>query len=375
MKLDGFDIFVIEVPCRADGSMRAERGVRSILVRLRDETGLQGWGESPVPAGAGPEGLDRARVTLREGILPALVEREFGNLESTSAAASAMLGEIPASAYDSFCGAELALLDLTGRRFRQSAGDILGPPRQPAIHYGGVITSGSEAVVKSMSLAFRRTGVRDVMLRVDGDLDRNLARLDIAREILGADVNLRINADGCWDPGDAATQLEAMAPYRLAGVEQPVPATDVDGLAAVTAIGACPVIARDNVVTTGDAIMLAARRACDGFSVSISRCGGLANAGSIHRIARDAGLECRMGADPSEVGIMAAAGRLFATRCEGIRWCECSPALAALAGYVTDPPPAPDPGQPAMASKGHGLGIRVLETMVDRYASQRFSVS
>jgi len=375
MRLDGFDIFVIEIPRLLQSPREPRRGVRTILVRVRDETGLRGWGESPTGAGADETSLDEARDSLRDVILPALTTFEFASLESVSVTTGAIMEEIPNSAFAAFCGAELALLDLMGRRLRRNAGDLLGPPRQPAAHYGGVISSGGEADVKLQAAALRRAAVRDVKLTVGNDLEGNLARLEIARQILGPDVELRVTADGCWDSGEAVRQLEAMLPFRLAAVEQPVPAADVDGLAAVTRAGVAPVVARDNVVTARDAKMLAARRACDGISVSISRCGGLANSTRIHRIARDAGLGCQLGVDAAEIGIVAAAGLMFATRCEGIRWCEFPPCLGALAESVTEPPLSPDLAEPAMAPKGHGLGVRVLEAVIDRCTSQRISVS
>ncbi len=375
MRLDGFDIFVIEVPCRTEGPPELSRGVRTILVRLRDETGLQGWGESPVGDGAEPDSLNTARDSLREVILPALATFEYGSLESVSVTVGELLEEVQNNSYAAFCGAELALLDLAGRRLRRSVGKILGPRRHPSVHYGGLISAEDDTVIRSQAAALRRAGVRDVKLRVGNDLAENLFRLDIARQILGPDVELRITADGRWDSAEAVRQLEAMMQFRLAGVEQPVPAADIDGLAAVTAAAIVPVIARDSVARAEDAMELAARRACDAISISISRCGGLVNASRIQSIARDAGLGCQLGADASEVGLVAAAGRLFAICREGIRWCEFAPSLSKMADCVIDPPLAPDLAEPSVSPRGPGLGIRVIEAAVHRYASQRISIS
>ncbi len=374
MKLEGFDIFVIDVPWRADGRDTSLPGSRSILIRVRDETGLYGWGESPVSAGASPAMLDQARDALREAILPAFAAREFGSFDAVADAAGALLEELPASAYPAFCGAELALLDLMGHRLRRSSGDVLGRPRQPVIHYGGLL-AGDDAAVTRQAAALRRTGIRDAKLIAAGDLATNLSLLDITRELLGEAVEIRVAPGGCWDAEEALDQLAAMAPFRLAGVEQPVPVADVDGLAAVTAAGIVPVIATGAVVTAEDAKNLAARKACDMFSISISRCGGLINAARIHRIARDAGLGCQLGADAAEAGLLAAAGRLFATRAEGVRWCEIAPGLPRLADSITEPPLVPDLAEPARALRGYGLGVRILESKMEQYVSQRISVS
>lgn len=375
MRLDGFDIFVVSVPRRASGPDDVHPGTRSILVRVRDETGLAGWGESPVGNGADADSVGNVRDSLRDVILPALAALDFDNLDSVVVNTAAILKCVPREAYPGFGGAELALLDLMGRRLRRSAGDAVGPVRIPELRYSGIIAGDDQADVKRLSFPLRRAGVRAVKLKVGVDLDRNLSLLDIVRQILGTEVELRIDVGGRWDRSEAIRQLEAMTSFRLAGVEQPVPASDIAGFIEVTAAGFAPIIARDGISTVGDAAELAARRACDTFSVTISQCGGLSNAARIHRIARDAGLGCQLGADDAEVGVLAAAGRLFATRCEGVRGCESSPCLARMDGAVTDIPTAPDLAQPTPAPKGYGLGIRVLEAAVEQYASQRISVS
>jgi len=375
MRLDGFDIFVIAVPRRAGGPGDVRRDTRSILVRVHDETGLSGWGESPVGNGADANNVEHVRDSLRDVVLPALAALEFDDLDSVGENTAAILKCVPREAYPGFCGAELALLDLMGRRLRRSAGDAVGPVRIPELRYSGIIAGDNRADVRSQSVPLRRAGVREVKLKVGVDLDRNLSLLDVVRQILGPEVELRIDVGGRWDRREATRQLEAMIPFRLAGVEQPVPASDIAGFAEITAAGFAPVIARDGISTVGDAVELAACRVCDTFSVNISQCGGLSNAARVHRVARGAGLGCQLGASEAEVGVLAAAGRLFATRSEGVRGCESSPCLARMAGAVTDIPAAPDLAQPTPAPKGYGLGIRILEAAVEKYASQRISVS
>ncbi|OYR45200.1 MULTISPECIES: mandelate racemase/muconate lactonizing enzyme family protein [unclassified Halorubrum] len=64
-------------------------------------------------------------------------------------------------------------------------------------------------------------------------LDADVERLRAVREALGDDVALRADANGAWDRSTAREALDRFAPLNLAYVEQPLPAEDLAGAAAL----------------------------------------------------------------------------------------------------------------------------------------------
>lgn len=367
MKLDRFEIRVIEIPMRiAVEHALAERTVaRNVIVAAFDETGLVGWGEScPRPYVTG-ETVEGARDCLRDDILPGLLGKEFDSLDEVSAGALAVLDTLRRDQQAAFCAAELALLDLAGRRFDVSAGEVVGAVTREQVQYTGVIAANSVPGVTKYATMLKQYGVAHAKVKTGADLDTNLALLDAAREVLGDSVELRIDANCAWDAKEAIRQLEIMEPFGLAGVEQPLAAGDLAGMQEVTAAGIVPVVADESVASVEDARRTVDMAACNVFNIRVSKMGGLSNAARIHRIAREGGLECQLGAQVGESGILSAAGRHYATRSDEVRWYEGSYDSVLLETAVTEPDITVGPGGRASAIVGPGLGVSPIAERLD----------
>jgi len=259
--------------------------------------------------------------------------------------------------------------------FEASAGEVLGPVRRETVHYTGVIAANSAGGVRKYAEMLKRFGAREVKLKVGADLDTNLQFLDITREVLGDDVELRIDANCAWDASEAIRQLQAMAAYRLTGVEQPLPGVDIAGMCEVTAAGITPVVADESLASLDDAHLLVDKRACDIFNVRVSKVGGLLNAGRIHRCAQDAGLQCQLGAQVGETGLLSAAGRHYGTRSENVRWFEGSYDSLLLETSITEPDITIGPGGRATAINEPGLGVTIVPERLEACTVQRISVA
>jgi len=74
--------------------------------------------------------------------------------------------------------------------------------------------------------AARARGIRTFKLKVGraGDMQGELERARIARQAIGPDGALRLDANGGWSPLQAAAALAALAPLRLELIEEPVAA-------------------------------------------------------------------------------------------------------------------------------------------------------
>lgn len=373
IRISGFDIVVIEIPLRGAADTRPAV-THNLLVAAHDETGYVGWGEACPRPGINGETLERARDTLRARILPGLLGLEFRSFDDIVSVLRHQLDSLRRDQLAGFCAAELALLDLAGQISLRSAGEVLGPVRRDLVHYDGVVDALDEAGLLRELLELRRQGVPRVKIRVTSDLDDNLRRLDTVRTILGDEVEVRIAAHRVWDTGEAMRQLDAMTGFHLAGVEQPLPGEDLDGMCELTAAGLMPVIADEAVSTVDDAARLIERGACDEFNLRLSLCGGLINAGRIHEVARAAGLACQLAAEHDQTGLLSAAGRQFVTRAEGVRWFEGSREGQLLDGSITAPDITTGPGGRARPLREPGLGVTALAESIAGFTCQRISL-
>jgi L-fuconate dehydratase len=76
-------------------------------------------------------------------------------------------------------------------------------------------------------------GFTHVKLKVGAMLDDDKRRCAIAREVLGDDFGIAIDANQVWDTAAAVTWIRELAPFRPAWVEEPTAPEDILGTAAI----------------------------------------------------------------------------------------------------------------------------------------------
>jgi L-fuconate dehydratase len=72
-----------------------------------------------------------------------------------------------------------------------------------------------------------------VKLKVGADRNEDIRRLKIAREVIGPDAKLMIDANQVWDVPQAIEWISELTPYDLYWVEEPTSPDDVLGHAAI----------------------------------------------------------------------------------------------------------------------------------------------
>ena len=101
--------------------------------------------------------------------------------------------------------------------------------------------------------AYVDRGFRDLKVRVAvGDFDADLRRIAALRERFGDSVKIAADANGQWEAGDALDKLQALAPYDLAYVEQPVPPGDWAAVDRLAERSPLPVMLDESVAAPGD---------------------------------------------------------------------------------------------------------------------------
>ncbi|GAA2751169.1 L-fuconate dehydratase [Amnibacterium kyonggiense] len=76
-------------------------------------------------------------------------------------------------------------------------------------------------------------GYRHLKLKVGADVEEDVRRLTIAREVVGWDVDLMIDANQVWDVPQAIEWMERLAPFKPLWIEEPTSPDDVLGHAAI----------------------------------------------------------------------------------------------------------------------------------------------
>ncbi|MFC7167626.1 dipeptide epimerase [Halospeciosus flavus] len=107
------------------------------------------------------------------------------------------------------------------------------------------------------------------------------------------DATIRVDANEAWSPREAVRKIEAIEPYDVEFVEQPVPAENHEGLRFVRERSPLPIAADESCITLEDVPRIAG--AADIANIKLMKCGGLREAKRMIHTARAHGLEVMLG--------------------------------------------------------------------------------
>jgi len=321
---------------------------------------VAGFGEGVPRAFVTGEVLSDSLTFIKEVLAPEILARKFHSAQGLIIAMEDLYKQTQAQRYPAaFCALETALLDAAGRTWEAPLSELIGPKLRESLVYSAVIPMMSPEQMSQIFNLVKMNHMRFVKLKVGTDTD--LETLKMARDQLGSEVDIRVDANSAWSPGEAIARLKEMAPYRISAVEQPVAKADFAGLRQVREAVPIQVIADESLCTEDDARRLIDLKACQIFNLRLSKCGGLGAAARIRRLADKAGILCQLGCHVGETSILSAAGRHFALTIPHLSYVEGSFSPYLLTRDVVAQPVVFNAGGLAFELTGPGLGIEVLE--------------
>ena len=124
-----------------------------------------------------------------------------------------------------------ALWDLKARLLDVSVADLLGRARQAIPAYGsGGFTSYSDAELRRQLSGWIEAGLPSVKMKVGANPAADVARVRSAREAIGPDAGLFVDANGAYDRQEAVAKSAAFADLGVSWFEEPVSSDDLAGL-------------------------------------------------------------------------------------------------------------------------------------------------
>jgi len=266
---------------------------RVVWVRLADADGVEGWGEADPSAYYG-ETADTVVAALArlEPVLPA----DPCDLESAEAA---MARTLPGDAA-ARVAVSAALHDLAGKRLGAPLWKLWGldPARAPRSSFTIGLAAPEELRAKV------REAAAYPILKIKVGTPDDAATLRAVRDV--TDKPLRADANGGWSSREAVARLPLLEEMGVELIEQPVPAGDLEGLAAVHRASRIPVVADESCRVAADIPALAG--AVDGISIKLAKCGSLREALRMIAVARAHRLSVMVGCMiETSLGITAAA--------------------------------------------------------------------
>ncbi len=182
---------------------------------------------------------------------------------------------------------DMALYDLMGKVLGVPLYKLLGLNSAHTPHTSFTLGIDSPAEMAKKALAAYDYPILKVKVGTRNDIDI----LKAIREVSSATI--RVDANTAWTPKEAIKTINALVPYNIEFVEQPVPAHDLAGLKLIRDNVPVPIIADESCVTVEDIPRLA--ECVDGVNLKLMKSKGINNVLKMIHVARAHNLRVMIG--------------------------------------------------------------------------------
>jgi o-succinylbenzoate synthase len=311
-----------------------------LLLRLEDAEGNVGVGEAAPLAHYDGVGLDDCRAALED--CRHVLSAADGDPRETLLSECKRMAALP----QAVAAIDLALWDLAGKRAGQPVWSLLGSSEATPVEANYTVSAVDRAGAAAEAAIAREAGYRTLKLKVGTGDDGG--RLAAVRAAAGAEMAIRLDANGTWSVVEARAALRALAPVGIDLCEEPVKgAEQIAELAALTEV---PLAIDESAASPG----ALDHRICEAVCLKVSRCGGIS--GLLEAGARARAVGYRLYLASTLDGPLGIAAALHAAAAIGPDR-ACGLATLGLFADRANPLPATDGRIPIPAGPGLGDGL------------------
>ncbi len=271
----------------------AESYYDTVIVTVGDD---QSFGLGEAQPNKRYEGGAAEVVALLEGLQADLAELPLNDAEQRQAQLEALLPD----SFSLQAAIDTAYWDLYGRRLGKPLYQIFGA--EPTM-----VTSSYTIGISELDMIPEKLAEADqyplLKIKLGTDYDYDIMRTIRAH----TDKVLRVDVNEGWKTFDAAKRgVDWLVEENVEFLEQPMPAEQLDDIAALREYSPIPIVADENSVRPEDIPPLVG--IYDGINIKLMKCGGLTNARKMVELARKYELDIMMGCMlETSVGITAMA--------------------------------------------------------------------
>lgn len=350
---------------------------KPVLVKIHAD-GVVGYGQiRPIsPGHFMPDTVHSMVGAIADIYAPRLIGKDLLDIEPTLAMFDRAL---PANA-NARAALDHALHDAMGKALNLPVYKLLGGLCQQRIPLEWSVSMASDPgkMVEDAQRAMRQYGISVLCLKAGGrgGWQQDVKNFVAVRKAIGEGPVIGMDPNEGWTVSETIRVIEALGPYRLDYLEQPVKRQNIAGMADVRrALRGVPLMADEGVMTLGDAYALAKAEAVDVFCVKLYKMGGLRSAKKIAAVAEASGIQLNIGGLAVLSQLEAAAGaHFYASSPER----HVMPAAEFIFGLGVLGPDPLVPETDFVIKDGEvtpparpGLGVAVDERAVARYTLRR----
>jgi L-alanine-DL-glutamate epimerase-like enolase superfamily enzyme len=218
-----------------------------VLVRLVIDTGHVGWAEAPPRPTIYGETPESIQAIIHQHLAPKLIGLEATDIEGVNR-------QMDVIAYNHAAkGAiDISLHEAVATWQGQTLLDTLRPA-QRKIKVSYILGISERTTMLAEARTVYDQGVRVFKVKVGRDFAADLNRIrELQTEFEGSGLSLYADANECFEPAQAQSQLRRLAELGMLYVEEPLPVEMIPDRAALRQSRTLPIIADDSTFTPRD---------------------------------------------------------------------------------------------------------------------------
>ena len=266
-------------------------GAELILVKLRTDKGIEGYGESIATPSSKAilSFLDQAKKLIigkdiyeNDKIFKDVYQYLFQAHGTCSA---------PRFASQVLCGIEIAFWDAKGKEFGKPVYQLLGGKQHEALQYFGFAQGESANEIAKDAKELAQSGYKVIYIKVGKkNEEEDIEIIKKTRLAIGKNRRLRIDPNEHWPILKMRRLIESVKDYNIEFIEQPCDAESLIALSHAQQKSLIPIAADQSVFTIHDAFNICKINAADMLTLGIHETGGISNFKKIAQLAEAAGI-------------------------------------------------------------------------------------
>lgn len=284
-------------------SLAFEDHVENIIVVIRTNNGITGFGESSPYMPVNGESMDTCFIVgqyfakLMKGKDPLNIKERLAEMDRLIYGNSSIK-----SAFD------IALHDILGQAKAVPIYKLFGGKNNKELVTDYTVSLGQAEKMAADALKIKKAGYPAIKVKLGQSRKKDVERIKLIRDAVGYDIPIRIDANQGWRVKEAIETLNALDAYNIEHCEEPIARWNFMRLRKVKKNSPIPIMADESCGDDHDAERLIRLKACDMINIKVGKAGGLFRAYEIIRHGDKADMQMQVGAFlESRLGMTASA--------------------------------------------------------------------
>ena len=334
---------------------------REVLLIIECDNGVNGFGEvveEPLYGGENIDQICQSLLNYKSFLLgedPLNIKKIIHKIEKTKNTSNYALAAITT-----------ALMDITGKHMEMPIYNVLGGKVRNYVYVDYVIPIDEPEKCAQEAVNALKNGFTNIVQKIGLNPENDVETIKQIRENVGWKIKLAVDANQGYSKQTAINTIKKFERYEIEYFEQPIHASDIEGLSLITKKSSILIAADESLKTIKNAKKLIEKKAANMFVIEYAKNGGIHNSIKIAELAESEGIPCRHGGSwQLGVGVGLAAHLVYAIKNFTIPFNDLNGPLAVKndiikSGLVYKK-------NKLELSKKPGLGIELNEKIVDEY--------